>query len=56
MDRARQYLQRSFQIDPGQPKVAGELGRLGVDVTGYRTLKRTTEMDKIVTDAEEKKK
>lgn len=55
MTRARQFLQRSFQIDPGQDKVARELGRLGVDTTGYRTLKRTTKMDKIVTDAEEKK-
>ena len=31
-DRAKEYLVRSFQLDPSQPKVAGELGRLGVEV------------------------
>jgi len=31
-DRAKEYLVRSFQIDPSQPEVAGELGRLGVEV------------------------
>jgi tetratricopeptide (TPR) repeat protein len=30
--RAREYLSRSFQLDPKQPEVAGELGRLGVEV------------------------
>ncbi|MCP4260108.1 MAG: tetratricopeptide repeat protein [Planctomycetes bacterium] len=30
--RAEQYLKRSFQLDPVQPEVAGELGRLGVEV------------------------
>lgn len=30
--RAKEYFTRSFQIDPGQPEVAGELGRLGVEV------------------------
>jgi Tfp pilus assembly protein PilF len=30
--RAEEYLKRSFQFDPGQPEVAGELGRLGVEV------------------------
>jgi len=30
--RAKEYLVRSFQLDPRQPEVAGELGRLGVEV------------------------
>ena len=30
--RAKEYLVRSFQLDPRQPDVAGELGRLGVEV------------------------
>ena len=31
-ERAKEYLVRSFQLDPTQPEVAGELGRLGVEV------------------------
>lgn len=31
-ERAKEYLVRSFQLDPTQPDVAGELGRLGVEV------------------------
>ncbi|MBN1391279.1 MAG: hypothetical protein JW947_00575 [Sedimentisphaerales bacterium] len=31
-DVAREYLSRSFQLNPHQPEVAGELGRLGVPV------------------------
>jgi len=31
-DRAKEYLVRSFQLDPSQTEVAGELGRLGVEV------------------------
>jgi tetratricopeptide (TPR) repeat protein len=31
-DKAKQYLVDSFQLDPSQPEVAGELGRLGVEV------------------------
>lgn len=30
--RAEEYLRRSFQLDPYQPEVAGELGRLGVSI------------------------
>jgi tetratricopeptide (TPR) repeat protein len=30
--RAKEYLVRSFQLDPRQPEVANELGRLGVEV------------------------
>jgi tetratricopeptide (TPR) repeat protein len=31
-ERAKEYFVRSFQLDPRQPEVAGELGRLGVEV------------------------
>ena len=31
-ERAKEYLVRSFQLDPTQQEVAGELGRLGVEV------------------------
>ena len=31
-ERAKEYFTRSFQLDPKQPEVAGELGRLGVEV------------------------
>ncbi|MBW8000738.1 MAG: hypothetical protein FVQ80_01785 [Planctomycetes bacterium] len=30
--QAQDYLSRSFQLDPMQPEVAGELGRLGVSI------------------------
>ena len=30
--QAKEFLVRSFQLDPNQPEVAGELGRLGVEV------------------------
>lgn len=47
-DRAKEYFVRSFQIDPRQPEVAGELGKLGVEVkipdpTAKRTVDNTTE-------------
>ena len=29
---AEEYFKRSFNLDPVQPEVAGELGRLGVEV------------------------
>jgi hypothetical protein len=42
-------LVRSFQLNPNQPEVAGELGRLGVVVRIPRkTQKRTKRLDKIV--------
>jgi tetratricopeptide (TPR) repeat protein len=31
-DRAKEYFVRSFQLDPTQTDVAGELGKLGVEV------------------------
>jgi tetratricopeptide (TPR) repeat protein len=48
-DTAREYLSRSFQLNPNQPDVAGELGRLGVAVKIPRkTEKSTKKLDKIV--------
>jgi len=41
-DRAKEYLVRSFQLDPRQPEVAGELGRLGVEVRIPRKTAETT--------------
>jgi len=49
--RAREYLYRSFQLDRKQPEVAGELGRLGVDISGAR-LQSSKDVDKIVTEAD----
>ncbi len=47
--RALDYLRRSFQLDPYQPEVAGELGRLGVTVEIPRkTRKGTKKLDRIV--------
>ena len=51
--RAQEYLTRSFQIDPRQPEVAGELGRLGVAVRIPRkTEKDTDKLDRIVEQAD----
>ena len=41
--RAKEYLIRSFELDPRQPEVAGELGRLGVEV---RIPQETEKLDK----------
>ena len=47
--RAKDYLTRSFQLNSNQPDVAGELGRLGVEVRIPRKVqKRTRKLDKIV--------
>ena len=47
--RAKEYFIRSFQLDPRQPDVAGELGRLGVEVRiPQKTEKQTEKTDKIV--------
>ncbi len=48
-EQALSYLSRSFQLNPNQPEVAGELGRLGVRVKIPRkTDKRTRGLEKIV--------
>jgi tetratricopeptide (TPR) repeat protein len=47
--RAKEYFIRSFQLDPRQPDVAGELGRLGVEVRiPQKTEMQTEEPDEIV--------
>ncbi len=48
-DVAREYLSRSFQLNPNQPDVAGELGRLGVAVRIPRkTEKNAEKLDKMM--------
>ena len=51
---ARQYLLTSFRLNPKQADVAGELGRLGVDISGAR-LSSSKKVDKIVTEADEQR-
>ncbi len=47
--RAQDYLARSFQLNPIQPEVAGELGRLGVTVgVPRKTKKSTKQLNKII--------
>jgi len=48
---AREYLSRSYQLNPNQPDVAGELGRLGVAVRIPRKTEKsadTKKLDKMV--------
>lgn len=51
-DSAREYLSRSFQLNPNQDDVAGELGRLGVAVRIPRKTERsaadTKKLDEMV--------
>lgn len=48
-EQALDYLSRSFQLNPNQPEVAGELGRLGVAIKIPRkTEKSTKRLDKII--------
>lgn len=50
---AKEYLMRSFELDPKQPEVAGELGRLGVAIEIPRKVeKNTKKLDKIVEESE----
>jgi tetratricopeptide (TPR) repeat protein len=53
--RAQDYLRRSFQLDPMQPEVAHELGRLGVAIRIPRkkTRKDTKKIDKLVEQSDE---
>ncbi len=46
-DQAREYLSRSFQLNPNQPDVAGELGRLGVAVRIPRKTETSSEAKKL---------
>ncbi len=51
--RAQDYLTRSFQLNPNQPEVAGELGRLGTAVKIPRKTKKSTKkLDKIVEESD----
>jgi len=55
--RGEEYLKRSFQLDPVQPEVAGELGRLGVPVRIPRkTEKRTKKIDRIAEESRQEEK
>lgn len=43
-DQAKQYLSRSFALNPNQPDVAGELGRMGVIVETPQSVVSATEI------------
>jgi Tfp pilus assembly protein PilF len=46
--RAEEYFRRSFQIDPYQPDISGQLGRMGVEVAVPRKSKQSGEkIDKL---------
>ncbi|MBN2456743.1 MAG: hypothetical protein JXB29_09460 [Sedimentisphaerales bacterium] len=55
-ERAKDYLTRSFQLNPNQPEVAGELGRLGIAVRIPRKqqLENSKKLDRIVEQSEKK--
>lgn len=51
--RAKDYLIRSFQLNPNQPEVAGLLGRLGVAVkVGQKTQKSTKGLDRMIEESD----
>jgi len=53
-ERAKDYLTRSYQINPYQPEVAGELGRLGVEIKiPTRTKSESKKLDKMIEEADE---
>ena len=55
--RAEEYLKRSFQLDPLQPEVAGELGRLGVEVRIPRKAEKgTKKLEKIAEESRKEEK
>jgi len=55
-ERARDYLSRSFSLNPNQPEVAGELGRLGVETRIPRKTKQQTgKLDKIIEKSDEER-
>ncbi|MHC4637491.1 MAG: tetratricopeptide repeat protein [Planctomycetota bacterium] len=47
-DRGKDYLLRSFRLDQNQPEVAGELGRLGIQIERQKREANTKKLDKIV--------
>ena len=51
--QTKNYLTRSYQLDPMQPDVAGQLGRMGVLVQIPRKTQRNSrKLDKIVTESD----
>jgi tetratricopeptide (TPR) repeat protein len=53
---AQEYLTRSFQLNPNQPDVAGELGRMGVAVRiPQKTQAKTKKLDKIVEQSDKQR-
>ena len=57
MVRAEEYLKRSFQLDPYQAEVAGELGRMGIVVQVPRkTEKNTKKLDEVLSKKQDKNK
>jgi Tfp pilus assembly protein PilF len=55
--QAKEYLVRSFQLDPNQPEVAGELGRLGVEVKIPRKIEAgTPKLEKPAAQGSEQRK
>jgi Flp pilus assembly protein TadD len=53
-EQAREYLSKSFQINSNQPEVAGELGRLGVEIKIPRKPHNNPRgLDKIVEQSEQ---
>jgi tetratricopeptide (TPR) repeat protein len=54
--RAEENLRRSFQINPYQAEVAGELGRMGIMVQIPRKIqKNTKKLDKMINEPKEDK-
>ncbi len=54
--QAKNYLTQSFRLNPNQPEVAGELGRLGVAITVPRTKsKNTKKLDNILDEPSKEK-
>jgi tetratricopeptide (TPR) repeat protein len=55
--QAKNYLVRSFALNPNQPEVAGELGRLGIRTEIPRkTAKHTKKLDKIIEQSDKERK
>ena len=56
-EQAKNYLVRSFALNPNQPEVAGELGRLGIRTEIPRkTAKHTKKLDKIIEQSDKERK
>jgi len=53
--RAEEYFRRSFQIDPYQPDISGQLGRMGVEVAVPRKSKQSgKKIDKLAKKEKDK--